>query len=103
MWFVSATDEENTIVKTQAQRVHHFGGPEVIEFDTIELPRPGAGEAVITVAAAGVGPWDALVRSGNSGIDQPLPLTLGTDVSGVVLSVGTDAGHLSPGVHVYGV
>ncbi len=86
-----------------AQRIHRFGGPEVIELDSIDLPRPGPGEVLLKVVAAGVGPWDALIRTGNSGIPQPLPLTLGADVAGEVLDVGHDAGHLSAGVHVYGV
>ena len=34
--------------------------------------------------AAGVGPWDAWIRAGRSVLPQPLPLTLGSDVSGVV-------------------
>ena len=55
------------------------------------------------VVAAGVGPWDAWIRAGKSAVPQPLPLTLGADVAGEVLSVGADAGHLSAGVYVYGV
>ena len=87
----------------RAQRIHRFGGPEVIELETVDLPQPGAGEVLIKVAAAGVGPWDAWIRAGKSAVAQPLPLTLGSDVAGIVHSVGHDAGHLSAGVQVYGV
>jgi NADPH:quinone reductase-like Zn-dependent oxidoreductase len=90
-------------VKTQAQRIHRFGGPDAIVFEDVELPRPGPLEALILVRAAGVGPWDALIRTGNSGLPQPLPLTLGADLAGVVLDVGLDVPHLASGVEVYGV
>jgi NADPH:quinone reductase-like Zn-dependent oxidoreductase len=58
---------------------------------------------VVRVKAAGVAPWDALIRTGNSALPQPLPLTLGSDVSGVVESVGAGVVNLRPGDEVYGV
>jgi NADPH:quinone reductase-like Zn-dependent oxidoreductase len=91
------------IMKTLAQRIHRFGPPDVMELESVDLPQPGPGEVLIEVKAAGVGPWDAWVRSGKSALPQPLPLTLGADVSGVVLLAGPEAGHVSAGVEVYGV
>ena len=55
------------------------------------------------VYAAGVGPWDAWVRSGRSVLPQPLPLTLGSDVSGVVVEVGDDVHDFEVGQQVFGV
>ena len=51
-----------------------------------------------------MGPWDALVRSGRSGVQQTLPLTPGADIAGVVeqITVVNDA-PLKPGDAVYGV
>ena len=49
-------------------------------------PEPGAGEVLVRVKAAGVGPWDGWIRAGKSVLPQPLPLTLGSDLSGVVVS-----------------
>ena len=40
-----------------------------------------------SVHAAGVGPWDGWIRSGHSALSQPLPLTLGSDLSGTVAAV----------------
>jgi NADPH:quinone reductase-like Zn-dependent oxidoreductase len=39
-----------------------------------EIPRllPGTGEVLVAVKAAGVGPWDGLVREGRSGLGQAL-------------------------------
>ncbi|HET7541137.1 MAG TPA: hypothetical protein VFK05_14770 [Polyangiaceae bacterium] len=48
----------------KASRVARFGGPEVIELQDVALPIPGDGEVLVRIAAAGVGPWDAWVRSG---------------------------------------
>jgi NADPH:quinone reductase-like Zn-dependent oxidoreductase len=89
-------------VRTQAQRIHELGSPDVIVPEDVELPRPGPLEVLVEVRAAGVGPWDALVRTGHSGIPQPLPLTLGSDLAGVVLDTGIDVIHLASGVQVYG-
>ncbi len=49
--------------------------------------------------ASGVGPWDRLVREGQSGLGQVLPLTLGSDISGTVAAVGVDGFALGEAVH----
>jgi NADPH:quinone reductase-like Zn-dependent oxidoreductase len=72
----------------RAVRVHRFGRPEVICLEDVPQPGPGSGEVVVRVKAAGVAPWDALLRSGKSAVSQPLPLILGWDLSGMVDSVG---------------
>ncbi len=72
----------------KAVRISKFGSLDVITVAEIECPEPGPGQVLVRVKAAGVGPWDALVREGKSGIPQPLPLILGSDISGIVQSVG---------------
>src|SRR6266480_111303 len=67
----------------KAVRVHRFGPPEVIALEDVPKPEPNNGEVVVEVKAAGIGPWDALIRSGKSALPQPLPLVLGSDLSGV--------------------
>ncbi|MGH7825592.1 MAG: hypothetical protein ACREQ7_10520 [Candidatus Binatia bacterium] len=57
----------------KAVRIHRLGSPEVIIWEDLPKPEPGEGEILIEVKAAGVGPWDALVRSGRSALPQPLP------------------------------
>jgi NADPH:quinone reductase-like Zn-dependent oxidoreductase len=88
---------------SKACRVHRFGGPEVISFETISRPEPGPGEVLIRVRAAGVGPWDGWIRAGKSALPQPLPLTLGSDLSGVIIGVGPDIHAFEPGDEIYGV
>ena len=87
----------------KAVRIHRFGPPDVISLDDVPKPEPGRGEVVVRVAAAGIGPWDALIRSGKSAIPQPLPLILGSDISGVVDSLGPAVGNLQVGDEVFGV
>ena len=57
---------------------------------------------LVRVKAAGVGPWDAWVRSGTSKIQQQLPLTPGADLAGIVERAGTDT-PFRRGDEVYGV
>jgi D-arabinose 1-dehydrogenase-like Zn-dependent alcohol dehydrogenase len=66
----------------KAWRVHEFGPPEVMIFETVPRPDPRPGEVLVKVHAAGVGPWDGWIRAGKSALPQPLPLTLGSDLSG---------------------
>ena len=87
----------------KAVRVHKFGGPDVLVIDELPTPSPGPGELLVRVAADGVGPWDALIREGKSKVSPPLPLTLGSDLSGVVEAVGTGVVEFKVGDQVYGV
>ena len=91
------------LMNMKACRVHHFGPPEVISFEDVPRPMPGEGEVLVRVKAAGVGPWDAWIRAGKSVLPQPLPLTLGSDLSGIVEAVGPGVTALKPGVEVFGV
>jgi NADPH:quinone reductase-like Zn-dependent oxidoreductase len=72
----------------RAVRIHEFDGIDTMRLDEIPRPVPGAGEVLVAVKAAGVGPWDRLAREGRSGLGQALPLTLGSDVSGSVVALG---------------
>jgi NADPH:quinone reductase-like Zn-dependent oxidoreductase len=87
----------------QAIRVHQFGGLDSLVLEDVPRPAPGDGEVLLRVKAAGVGPWDALVRSGRSVLEQPLPLTLGSDVAGVVEQAGPGVSQFRAGDAVFGV
>jgi NADPH:quinone reductase-like Zn-dependent oxidoreductase len=86
-----------------AARVHQFGGPAAIALEQVPVPAPGKGEVLVKVNAAGVGPWDAWIRAGKSVAPQPLPLTLGSDLSGVVAGVGPGVTAFALGEPVFGV
>lgn len=87
----------------KAARIVQFGSPEEIVNTDIARPEPGDGQLLVRVKAAGVGPWDALIREGKSAISQPLPLTLGSDLSGIVEAIGSRVSGLEVGEAVYGV
>ena len=95
--------EERTHSTMMAWRVHEFGPPEVMKFERVPRPEPGPGEVLIKVEAAGVGPWDGWIRAGKSALPQPLPLTLGSDLSGEIVNVGPGVSELRVGDQVYGV
>jgi NADPH:quinone reductase-like Zn-dependent oxidoreductase len=86
-----------------AWRVHEFGPPDVMRFERVQLPSPGPGEVLVKVAAAGVGPWDGWIRAGKSALPQPLPFTLGSDLSGEIVAVGPGVSDLRVGDQIYGV
>ena len=87
----------------QAARIHRFGPPDVIELDDIPRPEPGPDQVLVRVKSAGVGPWDALIREQKSVVSVPLPITLGSDLAGIVESVGSAVSGFHPGDRVYGV
>src|SRR4051812_4885951 len=89
--------------RTIAVRVDRFGPPEVITLEAINLPEPAPGEVLVRVAAAGVGPWDAWIRAGKSVLPQPLPLTLGSDLSGTIAACGPGVTAFKAGDAVFGV
>jgi NADPH:quinone reductase-like Zn-dependent oxidoreductase len=87
----------------KAARIHRFGPTDVIVIDDLPPPTPSAGEVRVRLANAGVGPWDALIREGKSVVKAPLPLTLGSDLSGIVEATGPGVTAFRPGDKIYGV
>src|SRR6202049_905376 len=81
--------------------VHEFGGPEVLKFEEVPTPRPGPGQVLVRIHAAGVNPYDTYMRAGVYAIKPPLPYTPGSDAAGVVEAVGTGVTKVKPGDRVY--
>jgi NADPH:quinone reductase-like Zn-dependent oxidoreductase len=79
----------------RAACIDSFGSPEVIVLEEMPKPVPAAGEVLVRIKAAGVGPWDGLIRAGKSALPQPLPLTLGSDIAGTVEATGAGVTGLS--------
>jgi NADPH:quinone reductase-like Zn-dependent oxidoreductase len=100
---VPQANEERTHSTMMAWRVHEFGPPEIMKFERVPRPEPGPGEVLVKVEAAGVGPWDGWIRAGKSALPQPLPLTLGSDLSGEIVAMGAGVSELRVGDQVYGV
>jgi NADPH:quinone reductase-like Zn-dependent oxidoreductase len=96
-------NREQPPLTMMAWRVHEFGPPTVMTYEPVPRPNPGPGEVLVKVEAAGVGPWDALIRAGKSASPQPLPLTPGSDLSGEVIGLGPEVSGVSIGDQIYGV
>ena len=63
----------------KAIRFHEVGGPEVLKLEEVEDPKPGTGQALVRVWAAGVNPTDITSRRGGGAGQVKLPGTLGRD------------------------
>jgi NADPH:quinone reductase-like Zn-dependent oxidoreductase len=87
----------------RAVRIDRFGPPEVVVVEDLAVPAPARNEVLVRVDAAGVGPWDAIIREGKSTVSPPAPLTLGSDLSGVIEAVGEGVTDFAVGDAVYGV
>jgi len=94
---------EGNMGTMKAIRIHDFGGPEVLRVDEIEQPEPNVGEVLIEVHAASINPVDYKIRSGAFPAFErsQLPVTLGRDVSGVVVRCGKDVEELHSGDAVF--
>ncbi|XUW93191.1 NADP-dependent oxidoreductase (plasmid) [Burkholderia sp. M6-3] len=86
----------------RAVQIDAFGGADAMQYVELPVPRPTSGQLLIKISAAGVGPWDACIRSGKSALAQRLPLTPGSDISGTVVSTGPDLTGWSVGDEVFG-
>ncbi len=82
----------------RAIEMHQTGGPEVLEWSEVPDPRPGEGEVVVRVAAAGVNFIDTYHREGLYPV--PLPFVPGMEGAGTVTDVGVGVDGIRPGDRV---
>lgn len=72
------------------------GGPDVIQWQTVDLPAPGPGEVLLRHEAIGLNFIDTYLRTGL--YPAKLPTGLGFEAAGVVEAVGAGVEHLKPGM-----
>jgi NADPH2:quinone reductase len=77
-----------------------LGGPEVLRLTEQEAPRPGPGQVVVEVAAAGVNYMDIYQREGVGNYRTDPPFVPGVEGAGTVAAVGEDVTDLTVGDHV---
>jgi NADPH:quinone reductase len=82
----------------KAIRVNEHGGPEVLSYEDVEVPKPGEGEARVKLAASGVNFIDIYQRSGLYPLETPF--TLGLEGAGEVEAVGAGVEEISEGDYV---
>ncbi|MFC8193732.1 NADP-dependent oxidoreductase [Cellulomonas sp. NPDC057328] len=86
----------------KAVRFHETGGPEVLRYEDVELPVPGAGQVRVRVAGSAFNPADGGMRGGFLPIPVTLPHVPGYDVSGTVDALGDGVEGLAVGQDVVG-
>ncbi|MET9819079.1 S-(hydroxymethyl)mycothiol dehydrogenase [Streptomyces sp. NPDC006355] len=79
----------------QVKGVIAGGKGDAVRLETIVVPDPGPGEAVVKVQACGVCHTDLHYREG--GINDDFPFLLGHEAAGVVESVGEGVTEVAPG------
>jgi NADPH:quinone reductase len=85
----------------KAIRVHEFGPPQVMKLEDVPDAKPGAGQVVVRVHAAGVNPVDTYIRSGAYARKPSLPYTPGSDGAGTAELVGEGVQRVKAGDRVY--
>ena len=85
-------------MKTHAIRIHETGGPEVLRWEEVDVPAPGAGEVTLKNEACGLNFIDTYQRSGL--YPMQLPSGLGLEGAGTVQAVGSGVADLKPGDRV---
>ncbi|KFX63969.1 NADPH:quinone reductase [Burkholderia multivorans] len=78
-------------------RIRQVGGPEVLQFEELDVGKPGPDELCIRVEAIGLNRAEAIFRAGRYIEPTNLPARLGYEASGVVERVGSDVGGVLPG------
>lgn len=84
----------------KAVRVHQFGGPEALVVEDVPEPRPGPGQAVVRIEAAGVNFIDVYHRTGFYKLPTPPPFILGQEAAGMVVAAGEGVTEVAAGDRV---
>jgi NADPH:quinone reductase-like Zn-dependent oxidoreductase len=88
----------------KAMVFHEYGDPDVLHYEDVDVPAPGAGQVRLRVAATTFNGVDGNLRAGR--MQGPIPLTLphipGLDVAGTVDALGENVHDLQVGDEVIG-
>ncbi len=80
-----------------------YGPPESLVIEDVPAAAAGPGEAVIAVKAASVNFPDVLIIQNKYQVKPPLPFSPGSEVAGIVTSVGDGVTGIAPGDHVLAI
>ena len=86
------------MAKAHAVRFHKTGGPEVLQWEEVDVPAPGPGELQIRHKAVGLNYIDTYHRTGL--YPMPLPSGIGLEAAGVVEAVGAGVTEFKAGDRV---
>jgi NADPH2:quinone reductase len=83
---------------SHAIRIHQAGGPDVLNWEEVEVGEPGPGQVRLHQEAAGLNFIDVYHRTGL--YKQEMPFTPGVEGAGVVEAVGADVTNVKEGDRV---
>jgi NADPH:quinone reductase-like Zn-dependent oxidoreductase len=88
----------------RAVRFDRYGELDVLKVVEVERPKPGAGELLVRVKAAGINPGEAAIRKGLMHAIWPatFPSGEGSDLAGIVEEVGAGVKEYAAGDEVVG-
>ena len=84
---------------THAVRIHSNGGPDVLQWEKVEVPEPNAGDVVVRQIAAGLNFIDVYFRTGLYKVPA-FPSAIGNEGAGVVEAVGDGVTEVAVGDRV---
>lgn len=84
---------------------HQYGGPETMQLEDFVIATPGTGEVAVQIKFAAINPIDWKVRSGYLKMvtGKSFPRAMGSDFSGIVISIGPGVTRVKPGDSVFGL
>jgi len=82
-----------------AIRMHEAGGPEVMKWESVDVPTPGTGEVLLKHSAVGLNYIDVYHRSGLYPVPG-FPISPGLEAAGTVEAVGSGVSDLAVGDRV---
>jgi NADPH2:quinone reductase len=74
-----------------------YGLPDTLVVEELPTPAPAAGQVVVSMKAAGVNFPDALIIQGKYQMKPPFPFSPGTELAGIVKTVGAGVSQPKPG------
>ena len=88
----------------RAVRFERYGDVDVLDVVEVPQPTPGPDQVLVQVRAAGINPGESKIRSGALAERWPatFPEGEGSDLAGVIASVGVDVTGVSVGDEVFG-
>ena len=82
----------------RAIQIQQTGGPEVLQLVALPVPKPGAGQVLVKIEAAGVNFIDTYLREGR--YPASLPFIPGQEAAGTVTALGEDVSGFAVGDRV---
>src|SRR6266498_2022604 len=97
-WADAGSAETEGGASMKAIRIHAHGGTDVLRYEDVPTPTPGAGQVLVRVEAAGLNFIDVYRRTGLYKVE--LPHSLGQEAAGTVTALGPGVGGIKVGDRV---